>query len=137
MNISKEALATIRQERDEANNRAEGMSMAVNALATERDELKAELSAAQRAQEGFRAVLDDIVSAAQGFPIVGGLKEPENVYRNFGSSYPHEVAPCVVHPPSEEQRHADQVRVLNTQIIDLERRLAGVIAVASFVRAHE
>lgn len=87
----------------------------------------------------FNNILDTILSAANGLPI--GRRDDRNA-NTWGMSpgYPTMgFSDSCGHArvPSDLERHEAQVGSLQDRVVNLERRLAAVIAAAQFAKEHK
>lgn len=98
---------------------------------------RAKLSESRVSQ--FDSILDAILQAANGLPI--GRRDDRNMgltpggygYPTMGFSDPCGHARV----PSDQERHEAQLGSLQDRVVDLERRLAGVVAAAQFAKEHK
>lgn len=79
----------------------------------------------------FDTILDKIIRAAEGRPLID---DRNNFYGNGG--YMHsDMHRC--QPPTVEEVLREQVTALNDRVVGLESRLAAVVAVTQFAKAHK
>lgn len=82
------------------------------------------------AARSFDTILDKIVRAAHGVPLVN---VSDGYYAN-GWGLRTAIDPS--RKPSKSERHEQEVSSLQDRIVELERRLAAVNAIAVFAKEH-
>lgn len=80
----------------------------------------------------FDTILDKIVRAAHGEPLVN--VSDDGYYPNVWG-LTRSIDPS--HKPSRSERHEREVSNLQDRIVELERRLAAVNAIAVFAKEHK
>lgn len=86
----------------------------------------------------FDMILDKINRAARGVPLRDqngrndwGMSNGYALSQGFTSSCGHE------RQPTEAEMHRQEVQNLNARIVDLETRIAAVVAVTTFAQDHK
>lgn len=98
------------------------------------EERETKLFLAQQVRS-FNEILDKIVRAAKGLPIIQSTDGHSIRYGEANRSFEGDFHRCS--PPTPEEHFTNELRTFQEQVIFLSDRLAAVTAIAEFAKEHK